>query len=109
MALDYRDIVVIVQLVAYVPAFLVALLVAARHGFGRSSGWVFFVLFALVRIVGSCAFLATLTNQSVTVYIVAAICDSIALSPLIMATVGLLSRVYFSVINCRRTQLDVGR
>ena len=93
MTFDYRDIVNVVELVVYVPTFFTALYVAYRHGISRSSGWVFLVFFALIRIVGAVAFLITLTNHAIGIYITAAICEGIGLSPLIMSSVGLLSRV----------------
>ncbi|KAL1964396.1 hypothetical protein VTN77DRAFT_6954 [Rasamsonia byssochlamydoides] len=97
MAISFRDVISIIELVVYFPSLFIAIFVASRHGFSRSSGWIFLVLFTLVRIIGACASLATISNQSVGLYITAAICSSVGLSPLIMTNVGLLSRANDSI------------
>ena len=90
----YRNVISIIQLVVYVPALFIATYVAFRHGFGRSSGWIFLVIFSLIRTVGAVTSLLTLTYHSIGIYITAIICDSIGLSPLLMSSIGLLTRVY---------------
>ena len=83
----------IAELIFYVPAFFVALWVAFRHGFNRRAGWLFLVILSLVRIVGWSCQLAAQTNPSIGLKEAAIILSSVGLSPLILAMLGLLSRV----------------
>lgn len=69
-----------------------------RHGFSRSSGWVFLVLLSLARIIGSALRLATVndpTNQSL--YIGWAICSGLGTAMLVTVNIGLMSRLIASV------------
>ncbi|KAL1979277.1 hypothetical protein VTN96DRAFT_6318 [Rasamsonia emersonii] len=98
MAVSYRHGLSILEVVVYIPALFMALWMAYRHGFGRSSGWIFFVIFSLLRVIGSCCYLATISNPTSTnLYITWAVCNSIGLSPLTLACIGLLSRVNDSI------------
>jgi hypothetical protein len=90
--LDYRHGIQILELGVYLPFFFAALLLCFRHGFGRSSGWLFFAIFSLLRVVGACLSLATLNNNSTGLYVGWAICSSVGLSPLTLGLIGLLSR-----------------
>lgn len=94
MSLDYRHGLSVLELAVYVPALFMALWMAFHHGFGRSSGWLFFVVFSLLRIIGSSTYLATISNPTnVSLFTTWAVCNSIALSPLTVALIYLLSRV----------------
>lgn len=93
MTINYRHALSILELVVYLPCFFVALFIAVRHGFGRSSGWIYFVIFTVIRIVGSATSIASISNPSKGLITAATICTSIGLSPLILGCVGLLSRV----------------
>ncbi|KAL1963578.1 hypothetical protein VTN77DRAFT_8023 [Rasamsonia byssochlamydoides] len=98
MAVSYRQGLSILELIVYIPTFFMALWMAFRHGFGRSSGWIFFVIFSLLRVIGSCCYLATISNpRSINLYITWAVCNSIGLSPLTLGCIGLLSRVNDSI------------
>lgn len=102
--LDYRDGVAIGELCAYFPVLAVAVLLAVRHGFGRSSGWFFLIVFSLVRIIGACFELATISNPTnVSLYTGLAILDSIGLSPLELTSLGLLSRIISSINKSHTT------
>ena len=94
MAVTYRDGISILQLFFYIPACFIAFWLAFRHGFHRNAGWVYLVLLSLIRIVGSCARLETISDDSNGAETTAAICFSIGISPLILLCLGLLSRVY---------------
>ncbi|CAI7593945.1 unnamed protein product [Penicillium manginii] len=91
-SVTYADGVSILQLIAYLPSFFVSSFLVYRHGIRSSGGFIFLVIFTLVRIVGACCELATIHNPSTGIYIAAAICSSIGLSPLLMACSGMLSR-----------------
>jgi len=98
MSVSYRDGVAIGEIVVYVPALTIALFLAVRHGFGRSVGWIYLVIFALARIIGSCFQLATISDPNNTnLYIGASILQNIGISPLELATLGLLGRVVSSI------------
>jgi hypothetical protein len=94
MTLDYRHGIYILELIVYLPALFMALWMAWHHGFGRSSGWLFFIVFSLIRVIGSGTYLATIANPTDTnLYTTWAVCNSIALSPLTLSMIYLLSRV----------------
>jgi hypothetical protein len=93
MAIDYRDGVTILKLIVYLPHMLASIYVCCRHYFRRNSGWVFLVIFCILRIIGPYAQLATINNGSSTLYTIAAITDAIGLSPLLLSSFGLISRM----------------
>jgi hypothetical protein len=93
MAVSYRDGVSILKLILYLPYLFASIYVCYRHGFRRNSGWIFLVIFCVLRIIGSCAQLATTNNSSSTPYTIAAVTDSIGLSPLLLSSRGLISRM----------------
>ncbi|PQE25080.1 transmembrane protein [Rutstroemia sp. NJR-2017a BVV2] len=103
MAISYRNGVAIGELVVYIPSFFIALFLAFRHGFQKSSGWYFLIVFSLARIIGPCMQLAAINNPSVSLYTGALILQNVGLSPLILATLGLLSRVIESINRTHRT------
>ncbi len=93
MTLDSRDRVAIAELVVYIPCSFLALFISLRHGFNRSSGWIYLIILSIARIVGASCQLDTMTNHSKGIQIAAFICASVGLSFLILACLGLLSRV----------------
>ena len=92
MKFNARGGISILELFIYFPATVAAVFVCIRHGFGRSSGWIFTLILCLVRIIGACCQLATYKNQSQGLEEATLILDFVGLSPLLLATVGLLSR-----------------
>lgn len=93
--IDYRHGISILELIAFFPSLFMAGLLAWRHGFGRTAGWYFFILFSLLRIIGNCCYLATLNDEFNTgLYEAWAICSSIGMSPLLFGLLYNLSRVY---------------
>ncbi|PYH92855.1 hypothetical protein BO71DRAFT_12490 [Aspergillus ellipticus CBS 707.79] len=98
MAVDYRHGLSILDLIVYLPTLFIALWMAFHHGFQRNSDWIFLVIFSLVRIVGSCCYLATINDpSSIDLYTAWAVCMSIGLSPLTLTCTGLLSRANDSI------------
>jgi hypothetical protein len=94
----------IAQVIVYTPALAVAVLLAIRHGFGRSSGWFYLIIFSLVRILGGALQLATINDPSQTGLLVGAnTLQSIGISPLILVMLGLLNRVLESIRLARDT------
>jgi hypothetical protein len=91
--IDYRHGISILEVIVYIPTFFLALWMAFHHGFKKSSGWYFFFVFSLARIIGAACYLATINApSSVNLYITWAVCTSLGISPLILACIGLLSR-----------------
>jgi hypothetical protein len=88
----------IAQIIVYTPALAVAILLAVRHGFGRSSGWFYVILFSVVRILGGALQLATINDPTnLGLLVGASTLQSIGLSPLILVMLGLLNRVLTSI------------
>lgn len=105
--ITYRDGVAIGTVVVYLPILILAIILAIRHGFGRSSGWLFLIIFALIRIVGSCFEMATINDRSNTsLYIGVAILQNIGLSPLELISMGLLSRIISNINKTSRTAIQ---
>lgn len=91
--LDGRGGIAIAELIVYSPCLLVSVFLCAKFGFQRASGWIYTVIFCLARIIGSGFQLSTYSNPSVSSYTGAFILNGIALSPLLLATLGILSRL----------------
>ena len=92
--ITYRDAIAIVQVVGYSPCLLGGLLLCLRHGFAKSSGWVFLMTLAVLRLIGASCELIAIDHNSKGVQETAFICISIGLSPLTLLCMGLLARVY---------------
>lgn len=94
----------IAQIVVYVPALAIAVLLAIRHGFRRSSGWFYLVIFSLARVLGGALQLATINDPTnIGLLVGASTIQSIGLSPLLLVMFGLLSRVLESIRHARDT------
>lgn len=93
MGIDSRGGVSIGELIVYVPAIVLSLILCIRHGFRRSSGWLYTLLLCHVRIVGAICQLVAENNPSEGLIRATLIIDSIGLSPLLLATLGMLSRL----------------
>lgn len=107
MTISYRSGVSIGELIFYTPALIIAAFLAFRHGFGRSAGWLFLIIFALARLIGAAMQLATISNPtSISLYTGYAILQNIGLSPLMLATLGLLSRLLDNINRTHRTLIS---
>jgi hypothetical protein len=88
----------------YTPALAIAILLAVRHGFKRSSGWLYLIIFSLARLIGGALQLATISDPTnIGLLIGANILQTIGLSPLILVMLGLLTRVLISIRQTRDT------
>lgn len=85
------------ELIYYVVALICSIFVSCRQGLSRSSGWIFLTIFSTMRVIGYSAQIATITATSDTAETIATIAGFLGLSPLLLATLGLLSRVLVSV------------
>lgn len=96
--LIYHNGVSIAILVLYVPALLIAIHLALRHGHGRSSCWIFLIVFTVVRLLSSAFQLASISRPTDTsLYIGYGILNSIGIFPLELSALGLLNRVLESI------------
>ena len=81
-------------LAIFSPLLLLTLFVIFRHGIHRQSGWIYLSIFCLIRIVGGALGIAAETNPRNTSDLEwSAILGSIGLSPLLLASLGLLKRM----------------
>ena len=89
----YSDGVAIYELVYYSPCLATSLSVVLRHGPTKESGWIFLTTFCLVRIIGAAARIATIVRSDIkTAHTIAEVTSLLGLSPLLMASLGLVSR-----------------
>ncbi|KAK0384153.1 hypothetical protein NLU13_8242 [Sarocladium strictum] len=88
------DIVALVELGFYVPALLAAFIVCSRHGFSRSSGWYYTFTLCLIRAIGAVCQLVTIAKpDSLGLIKTVLVLNHIGLTPLLLATLGMLSRL----------------
>jgi hypothetical protein len=92
-----REIVSIIELAFYIPTVFAAVATCVRHGFHRRNGWVFTLILCIVRIVGAICQICSEHDESDGLITATIIIDSIGLSPLLLATLGMLSRLYVSI------------
>ncbi|OQU93962.1 hypothetical protein CLAIMM_00395 [Cladophialophora immunda] len=96
----YTDGVAVWKLVYYTPALFSSLFVAFRHGFTKGSGWIYLTIFCTVRIVGSAAQLVLISKPtSHGASTTALICSVLGLSPLLLASLGLMARTYYGLLR----------
>jgi hypothetical protein len=86
--------IAIAEICVYVPVFILTVIVIFRHGFRRQAGWIYLAIFCVIRIAGA-GFTISETQNPINKTDIewAAILDSVGLSPLLLATIGLLKRV----------------
>ena len=84
----------IAQLAIYVPVLFASTVVVIRHGFYKQLGWIFLAILATVRIIGSGLEIAAVKNPHNSADVEwGAILQSVGISPLLLASLGLLKRV----------------
>ncbi|KAL8371422.1 hypothetical protein RB595_001293 [Gaeumannomyces hyphopodioides] len=84
----------IAEICVYTPSLAVAIVLAIRHGFQRSSGWFYLILFSIIRLLAASLQLATINSPDNIGLVVGAMSlQAAGLSPLILISVGLLGRV----------------
>lgn len=94
MHLDKQGYVSIVELIVYIPSLVLGVIVCFRHGFKRTSGWLFIVILSVIRIAGAVCQLLTLNNPTEGLVKASLILDSIGIAPLLLMVLGILSRLY---------------
>jgi hypothetical protein len=83
-------------LIAYFPAIVLAAIVCFKHGFSKSSGFVFTLILCFIRIIGAICQLATYHDSSSGLLTVTIILETLGITPLLQATLGMLSRLQVS-------------
>jgi len=108
--LSTQESIAIAQLCIYSPTFLLTLLILFYHGIARQSGWVYLALFCIVRIAGSALKISSTAHPSdLDDEKWAAILQSVGLSPLLLASLGLLKRITDLVTSSVRSDPESGR
>ncbi len=91
--ITFPDGIAIYKLIYYSPALIASLYVSYKHGFQKGSGWIFLTIFCVIRIIGAGAQLATIDNSNPhTAETIALVAAVLGLSPLLLATLGILAR-----------------
>ncbi|KLU89041.1 hypothetical protein MAPG_08019 [Magnaporthiopsis poae ATCC 64411] len=84
----------IAEICVYTPSLAVAIVLAIRHGFRRSSGWFYPILFSVIRLLAASLQLATINSPNNIGPVVGAMSlQAAGLSPLILVSISLLGRV----------------
>ncbi|KAI1340476.1 hypothetical protein F5Y15DRAFT_378745 [Xylariaceae sp. FL0016] len=107
MALTEQNKIAIAEIAVYFPAFFLAIFLAFKHGFKRSGGFIYMVVFSLIRIIGACMQVATISQpKSLSLYIGAATLQNVGLSPLILVQVAFLTRALISIERAQSAILN---
>jgi len=93
MHLDKHGYVSIVELVVFIPCLIFGVAVCIRHGFKRTSGWIFILILSAIRIAGAICQLLTYDHPTEGLIKATLILDSIGIAPLLLALLGVLSRL----------------
>ena len=84
----------IAELAIYLPLLLLTLVVVVRHGIHRQAGWIYLAIFCLIRIIGAALGIAAEKKSSnVSDLEWSAILGSVGISPLLLASLGLLKQM----------------
>ncbi|KAI9758275.1 MAG: hypothetical protein M4579_003134 [Chaenotheca gracillima] len=83
----------VVELIVFTPCIFLSAYVSFKHGFGRQAGWLFLMLFSLVRVIGNASQVAFEVNHDTTAIEIADILSSVGLSPLVLAMLSFIKRV----------------
>jgi hypothetical protein len=94
MTLTNRNDLSIVEVVFYAPILFLSILLCARHGF---EAWIAVLIFTLIRLAGASLELATIKHPTIGIISSAVMLSSIGLSPLLLATLGLIMKVRESI------------
>jgi hypothetical protein len=93
MGLTSRQVLDVVQLVYYGIAIPLIAAVLWKHGLARQISWLYLAILAILRIVGSATGIAAVSTPSEGLIEASLICTSVGISPLLLSSLGILSRV----------------
>ncbi|KAF4620231.1 hypothetical protein G7Y89_g14590 [Cudoniella acicularis] len=101
--------IAIAEICVYTPISLLTTITIFHHGFKRQSGWIYLFIFCLVRIIGAAFKISSASHPTSTTDAEwAAILQSVGLSPLLLASLGLLKRVTDFVSSRVRSEPEPG-
>ena len=84
----------IAELAIYLPLFFLTVFVIYLHGIHRQSGWIYLSIFCLIRIIGAALGVAGEKKpENVSDLEWSAILGSVGISPLLLASIGLVKRL----------------
>ncbi|KAG8532313.1 uncharacterized protein KY384_003954 [Bacidia gigantensis] len=93
-----REAVAIAELVIYIPLLILATYVNIRQGFSRQLGYLYLMIFCILRLGGAALTIVAVNNPtSKTDAAWASVLGSIGLSPLLLAEMGMLDRICKSI------------
>ncbi|KAJ9388386.1 hypothetical protein DTO063F5_2717 [Paecilomyces variotii] len=95
MHLDNNGKLAIVQLIYYSPALIASILVTRKQGFSYAAGWHYLIVLSVLRIVGNILQIVaeSQSTPNLELTITAATIAGVGLSPLTLATMGILRRI----------------
>lgn len=96
------------EICVYVPVLILTLIVVVRHGFKKQLGWIYLAVFCVIRIAGAGFKIDESRSPNKTNTEWSGILQSVGLSPLLMASLGLLKRVYVASHFYREARLIIG-
>jgi hypothetical protein len=102
MGKNIREGIAVADLALYAPLLIGVVFVLIRHGFQKQLGWIYLLIFTIIRLAGAVLELLhthTPSNKSYLEW--SLILSSVGLSPLLLASLGLLKRV----IDCTSTHI----
>lgn len=85
--------IAIAELGVYIPIFICTIIVVIQHGFQKQLGWIYLAIFCVIRLAGAGFKIESVHNPAKTDIEWSAILQSVGLSPLLMASMGLLKQV----------------
>lgn len=86
--------IAIAELAVYIPVGIISLFVVFRHGFHRQLGWIYLFVLSAIRIAGGVFEIKAHNNPSDSNSVEwALILQSVGLSPLLLASLGLIKRM----------------
>ncbi|KAL7823444.1 hypothetical protein V8C26DRAFT_386540 [Trichoderma gracile] len=97
-SLESYDDIAIAELSFYTFALFGGIFLCLKHGFAKNAGFRALIILSLARIIGASLRLATISSpDNIDLYIGWMTLEGIGLAPLIMLSLGLLSRVFVSI------------
>jgi hypothetical protein len=96
MALDSHGVLAAVTIAMYVPFLLLSIKIVSKYGIARGDGWVFLLIFCIIRVLGGALLVAAedITPVNISLYIGGFALEASGLSPLLLCTLGLLHSIF---------------
>jgi hypothetical protein len=92
--LSFEESIAIAEICVYIPIFFLTIVVIFRHGFHRQLGWIYLAIFCIIRLAGAAFKILEAKHPTDKTDVEwASILQSIGLSPLLLASLGILKRV----------------